>query len=933
MPTPFTSFPISTRTLDIDLLETFVEVAENVELINEAVVASENSATVASAAASSAITSASTATTQADSATASASSASTDAATATTQADSALSSATLAQQWASNPEDDTVPGGGGLFSSLHYAAKAAEERALAQAWAEGTEPGGPGTKSSLEHAEDAENSKLSAAASAAAAGVASGRLEAATFTAMQTKFVYSAPGAGQEAVATNDLIRVVDGGYTYRVAASGASDQNLTTSGGVKLYAVVNDAPIYARQFHSFDLTGATDELANLQGAINFARANGKRHLILPAGTLLINGTIVIGDTGSGFHQLRISGANGSFIGTTMLRHAPGQLMNPLINLVGLRSFLLEDVRLSGNNAAPEAINSGSHRSTNLADYASAGISTGRYNPYAGITFSALRGTDPGGGGGYTFAAYGQLGLASKCFFERVRIDKFYAGVVVGPNALATGLEDFMFRDCSFIENAYGVCTTSTQQRNVVVENSNAQGSYALFDEVTFGDQLGTPIVVKNSILAKAAFTRQSATAVGNGMMRDCYLESVRSLGVIGTGPNSARIREVYDACHLSLIGHDENGTQTQKDTPIFNHKPLFIANGSMVTRNLLVLNPQQRITFSEMDFRVESSTSQTVWGVWPNQGAEHLVYLEGCEMRAYSGPTRYINNVQEVASLPTRARVEWNCQEIVDRSTGRRWRVVRHPVSFRGPSISALTYDSLDALSFDFTTAADRPIQVGDLVYWRVFSPIANNASGATSILPALRVTAISGARVTCEILAHIDTSFSPTQVDVAVFNFVNGTIATGNTTSGSADITGVTNISNFAVGDWIVTNDGVLAPHVRITAISGTTITCHRTLGVTNTGIQIWNAKLLPHGVKADAFTTYDPPSLADGEGTTTTVKCRGAALGDAVIASFNVARQGITVTAEVSAADVVSVRFQNETGGILDLASGTLAVTVFE
>lgn len=74
-----------------------------------------------------------------------------------------------------------------------------------------------------------------------------------------------------------------------------------------------------------------------------------------------------------------------------------------------------------------------------------------------------------------------------------------------------------------------------------------------------------------------------------------------------------------------------------------------------------------------------------------------------------------------------------------------------------------------------------------------------------------------------------------------------------------------------------------------------------------------------------------TYDPPSLADGAGTTTTVTATGAALGDFATASFSLDTQGITVTAWVSAANTVSVRFQNESGGTLDLASGTLRVFV--
>lgn len=70
-----------------------------------------------------------------------------------------------------------------------------------------------------------------------------------------------------------------------------------------------------------------------------------------------------------------------------------------------------------------------------------------------------------------------------------------------------------------------------------------------------------------------------------------------------------------------------------------------------------------------------------------------------------------------------------------------------------------------------------------------------------------------------------------------------------------------------------------------------------------------------------------TYDPGNLADGQGVTTTVTVTGALLGDYAEASFSLDLQGIALTAWVSAADTVSVRFQNETGAPIDLASGTI------
>jgi len=71
----------------------------------------------------------------------------------------------------------------------------------------------------------------------------------------------------------------------------------------------------------------------------------------------------------------------------------------------------------------------------------------------------------------------------------------------------------------------------------------------------------------------------------------------------------------------------------------------------------------------------------------------------------------------------------------------------------------------------------------------------------------------------------------------------------------------------------------------------------------------------------------TTFNPPSIAAGGTTTTTLTVTGAALGDFVEASFSLDLQGIQMRAYVSAADTVTFVFQNPTAGAIDLASGTL------
>lgn len=82
---------------------------------------------------------------------------------------------------------------------------------------------------------------------------------------------------------------------------------------------------------------------------------------------------------------------------------------------------------------------------------------------------------------------------------------------------------------------------------------------------------------------------------------------------------------------------------------------------------------------------------------------------------------------------------------------------------------------------------------------------------------------------------------------------------------------------------------------------------------------------------GLSKTGSATYDAANLIDAAGVTTTVTVAGAQVGDFAIASLGVDTAGITVTAWVSAANTVSVRLQNESGGALDLASTTIRVRV--
>lgn len=74
-----------------------------------------------------------------------------------------------------------------------------------------------------------------------------------------------------------------------------------------------------------------------------------------------------------------------------------------------------------------------------------------------------------------------------------------------------------------------------------------------------------------------------------------------------------------------------------------------------------------------------------------------------------------------------------------------------------------------------------------------------------------------------------------------------------------------------------------------------------------------------------------SWNPGSIADGDEAVTDVTVTGAALGDYAVASFSVDTADLAISASVTATNTVTVSLLNNTGGAIDLASGTVRVVV--
>ena len=129
--------------------------------------------------------------------------------------------------------------------------------------------------------------------------------------------------------ATGDY--VLAEGFTYLVAASGATDHHLTNAGGVKFYVT---APLGAISLKAFDPdeTGVADCSTKLEAALDLLDEADGGVLYIPAGTYLISATVNVPS------YTTVEGAGGVLrlgaAGVTMFQMASTVLGGKLLNLV-----------------------------------------------------------------------------------------------------------------------------------------------------------------------------------------------------------------------------------------------------------------------------------------------------------------------------------------------------------------------------------------------------------------------------------------------------------------------------------------------------------------------------------------------------------------------------------------------------------------------
>jgi len=159
-----------------------------------------------------------------------------------------------------------------------------------------------------------------------------------------------------------------------------------------------------------------------------------------------------------------------------------------------------------------------------------------------------------------------------------------------------------------------------------------------------------------------------------------------------------------------------------------------------------------------------------------------------------------------------------------------------------------------------------------------------------------------------------------------------------TGNTDGSTGVITNMSSVTWIYPGTWVtVTNGFPTTGPFKVLAVTATTITVDATSDTAEVVETIDNS--LPTfaempSLRLQASFTWDPPNLVDGAGETSgSITVTDAELGDFVIVAAPYDLQDCIAHAYVQAADTVEIRLQNESGGAIDLASGSWKVRVIK
>lgn len=392
---------------------------------------------------------------------------------------------------------------------------------------------------------------------------------------------------GARRVSAGDGVRTVLQNYSYQVAAPDATDHHLSTTGGVKLYALPTPSGAFtAKQFGAAEGADITNALQLAINAAAYGNAPGGRastgEVVVDVNAALVSGTIQVGYGIVGgrveFRRIALRGLGRSY--SNDLQHMGTRITStvtdgPTFAMSAGRFSSISDLTIVG--AAFTALRglawdgvSATQAATWDAALIASGVTPGRrYAPNAAIAIDPYCGTAPAGAypnvssPSYIGAPtqYGRQG-SSMTRIERVGIYGFEVGVVQTPADHDNNGDFLTLRDCDMQYCKWAVSVGNNQARVVSGQNCTFLFCFAHLTNNQHGRQRGTVSGVW-SACGFAGFLGKLIELgdlfFGGGLRyEDCDIESLHRIGdIVSSSSNEKEV--MFTNCTVSFRHTDMN--------------------------------------------------------------------------------------------------------------------------------------------------------------------------------------------------------------------------------------------------------------------------------------------------------------------------------------------------------------------------------------
>lgn len=573
----------------------------------------------------------------------------------------------------------------------------------------------------------------------------------------------------------------------------------------------------------------------------NPGRVNGK--VVFRSATYKINSTIQVtrGDSLDGITLEGLAGYDYGIDGTII--NAASITDNPALNIQGARGVRISGLTIIGGNVAPDTAQS--TLSPTLSDWITAGLTSGQYNSYAGITIDALSGVDPGAGSNYTFDTYFAGGSNSHMItIDKCTIRYFVVGIIVGAGPNTQNKDNIHIMNTDVEKCAYGISCGADKAKGLMITNCGVTGHWCCFANYDHGAKIGAGIRIRGGQhgLAHQLFRLGNSRDIIS--CQDMHVESIGWLGVIGIDGSSS-LTACIENCYINISAHPAA------------FKPLVQAYtcGQVLFRGCVMklqtpfLNIKQswaNCKFEKCSINCYVAINYPIQVSHNNFSVARNVYCQDCTSNVPTFGSQNSNTLNRHMEIPSTAMAgRLDCAQftktIYDNANQHEYVPIcptdgngaqmRNGLRISGATTNIAFTDT--TMSFDHPNASY--LMVGGWLNWM------STATYASSEHPALKITNITGTTITCDLLysrTSYDETWNPGYLVAVAQPYVFVTKPTGDITLGSYDILNVSSPTSFRVGDLIV---GTGQPIAFITNIVGTTITVTRAATATTVGISL--------------------------------------------------------------------------------------------